>query len=66
MVDFVDTFGVGSFPHAVDADGAIWSGFGVFTQPSWAFVSADGSVEVLLGALGDAGLRDRIEDLLAG
>lgn len=66
MADFVEQFGLGSFPHAADADGSIWRSFGVTTQPAWAFVDDDGSFEVLVGALGADGLRSRIESLLAG
>lgn len=65
MIDFVEQFELEGFPHAVDADGAIWGGFGVITQPAWAFVDDDGSVEVLLGGLGAEGLRSRVEGLLA-
>ena len=66
MVAFVDDGGVGGFDHVVDADGALWQAYGVATQPAWAFVDDGGSLTTALGGLGEEGLTERVEALLAG
>lgn len=63
MEVFVADTGTGSFAHLVDDDGSLWERFGVTYQPAYAFIGADGSVEVLIGALGDT-LAERAEALL--
>ena len=55
--NFITNRGVGAFDHAVDEGGDVWSYYGVWTQPSFAFISAEGEVEVFLGAMGADGLR---------
>ena len=65
MRDFVDRHDLGFFPHAVDEDGDLWSAFGVRAQPAWVFVAADGSSEIVFGALSEADLTDRLEALEA-
>ncbi|MGQ0465711.1 MAG: redoxin domain-containing protein [Sporichthyaceae bacterium] len=61
MARFVSDTGVGGFRHAVDADGGLWSRFGVIGQPSFAFIGSDGKVEVVPGVLSEADLDKRIE-----
>ena len=63
--EFIDALGVDAFPHAVDDDGAIWVGYGVNTQPAFAFVNDDGTVETHIGPLGVEGLSSRLEALQA-
>lgn len=65
MQDFVSDTGVGGFEHAVDPDGSIWTSFGVFSQPSYVFVDADGEARTLVGGLGGDTLRV-VADTLAG
>ncbi len=65
IADFIQTFDVGSFPHVIDVDGSVWAGFRINTQPSFVFVNSDGTVETHVGALGVAGLSDRLDLLLA-
>jgi len=65
MEAFVDETGTGELTHLVDGDGSIWSGFGVFGQPAFAFISADGDVDVVVGTLGGSALRDRMDSLVA-
>jgi len=55
---------VQGFDHAVDGSGDIWSFYGIFTQPSFAFINDDGQVEVYLGAMGLEGLSTVIEEKL--
>ena len=62
--EFVEQFEVGGFDHAVDESGEIWSYYGIFTQPSFAFIDDDGQVSVFLGAMGFDGLSSTIEETL--
>lgn len=64
MARFVADTDVGAFEHAVDADGGVWSGFKVISQPSFAFIHPDGSIETVTGSLGAKGLEKRIADLM--
>lgn len=65
MEIFVTQTGVGGFPHVADEDGDIWETYDIGSQPAWVFINDDGSFESLLGALGEDGLSDRVETLLA-
>lgn len=66
MEDFVDRHGLSGFPHAVDADGAIWSDFEVTSQSVFVFVNDDGSVSrTEYGVQGRAALDAAVDDLLA-
>ena len=51
MKQFVADTGVGGFEHVVDADGQIFTEFGVVSQPSFAFIDAAGAVEMVNGSL---------------
>lgn len=63
MERFVADTGTGELRHAVDADGAIWKGFGVVGQPAFAFADDDGTVEVVNGGLGLEALTERMAEL---
>jgi hypothetical protein len=63
--DFVADLDVGSFPHVVDDKLEIWGAYGVRSQPTFAFLNDDGTVEVRGGSLGVEGLGERIEELIA-
>lgn len=63
MRDFVSTYGVGSFPHLNDLDGAVWQRFGVTVQPAYAFVGEDGSVELVKHTLSEQELTERVDAL---
>jgi len=65
IVDFVDDTGTRSLTHVPDLNGDIWSAFGVYGQPAFAFIDDDGSVEVFIGGLGGDALADRIDQLIA-
>lgn len=64
MQRFIDDTGTGSITHVADVGGDIWSEFGVFAQPAFAFVTTDGDVEVFVGSLGERALVERIEALI--
>ncbi|MBA3620362.1 MAG: redoxin domain-containing protein [Acidothermales bacterium] len=51
MKQFVADTGLGDVTHVVDADGRIWSTFGVVEQPAFAFIDAAGDVEVVNGTM---------------
>lgn len=48
-----------------DAQRDVWAEFGVRSQPAWAFIDDDGTVEVHRGSLGESGLNERIDQLIA-
>jgi hypothetical protein len=57
---------VTGFEHAVDEDGSLWSSYEITTQPSFVFINDDGQASTHVGALGVAGLQERLDALLAG
>ncbi|MDN5858683.1 MAG: protein disulfide oxidoreductase [Pseudonocardia sp.] len=63
MREFVAKYGLGSFPHLADLDASVWARFGVITQPAFAFIGADGSVDMVMGVLSEEELAARVEAL---
>lgn len=61
--DFVERHGLTTFPNAADEDGALRARLGVVGQPTWIFVSSDGSAEKVFGPLGEDGLVERMDAL---
>ncbi|MBT8208297.1 MAG: hypothetical protein KJO18_08495 [Acidimicrobiia bacterium] len=61
--DFITTLDVGSFKHAVDDDGTLWSSYGITTQPSFIFMDDSGDMTTHVGALGLEGLSDQLSAL---
>jgi thiol-disulfide isomerase/thioredoxin len=49
MQAFVEDTGSASIPHVADVDGAVFTRFDVVQQDTFAFVSADGTVELVDG-----------------
>ncbi|MDW3217899.1 MAG: hypothetical protein R8F63_04735 [Acidimicrobiales bacterium] len=64
MEEFISTTGVGGFPHVQDLGNDVWARYEIRTQPRFAFIDDDGSVEIT-AALGESGLRERIAALAA-
>lgn len=64
MKQFVTDTGVGGLEHVVDADGEIWSTYGVVSQPSFAFIDAKGNVETFSGSLTGEQLESQARSLL--
>jgi len=60
MQQFVDTYPVGGFTHLADTDGAVWAKFGVTYQPAYAFVDADGGIDVVKASMSEAELTERV------
>ena len=66
IIEFVDERGVGAFDHVIDdADGSVWAAYGFSSQPAFAFLNDDGTMETHLGALGVSGMSSRIDTLIA-
>ncbi|MGI9603805.1 MAG: redoxin domain-containing protein [Acidimicrobiales bacterium] len=65
MEEFVSTYGVSEFPHIADDDTSIWADFGVTSQPAFAFINDDGSVEVSISSFGEDGLTEKANALIA-
>lgn len=63
MREFVDRFSLGTFPHLADTDASVWKRFDVNYQPAYAFVSADGTVEVEKELLEPEELMNRVRAL---
>ncbi len=63
MQRFVDEYPVKGFSNLADPDGAVWAKFGVAQQPAYAFISANGNIDVVSGSLPDATLTERITAL---
>jgi len=55
---------VGGFDHIADPDLEVWREFGITSQPSFAFINDDGTVESRPGAMGLEGLTTRINELI--
>jgi thiol-disulfide isomerase/thioredoxin len=60
---FVDKYRVGGFPHLADTDGTVWAKFGVAQQPAYAFIRADGDVQVVRHSLSAPGLTEQVTAL---
>ena len=64
MKKFVADHRMTGFPHLADLDGSVWKRFGVTAQPTFAFVRADGAVELLTGAPTEEQLDERVSALV--
>ena len=64
MQEFEDRHGL-TFPSLRDSDGSLFAHFGVTNQPAWVFVSADGTADVVPGALAEDELAERLQALAA-
>lgn len=55
---------VTGFDHLLDPDLEIWREFSIRSQPAFAFINDDGTVESRVGAMGLEGLTERITELI--
>ena len=63
MESFVDRHGLQDMVTVADVSGEVWERFGVFGQPTWAYVDGEtGRVEVRFGALGSEGVLQALAD----
>jgi thiol-disulfide isomerase/thioredoxin len=65
MQDFVAKYQLGFFPQLADVNASVWRQFGVTAQPAFAFVSKDGSVDVVKNGLSEPDLAQRVITLAA-
>jgi peroxiredoxin len=65
MQDFVERHGLGGMDHIADHDLEVWDRYGIAYQPAWVFISPDGEVDVVAGALAGEGLAARLDELIA-
>jgi thiol-disulfide isomerase/thioredoxin len=63
MQSFANKYGVGVFTNIADVSGAVWQRFGVTAQPAFAFVGADGAVEVVRRSVSEPELGTRVSAL---
>lgn len=63
--EFIEVLPVEGFDHVVDEDGSLWASYGILSQPAFAFLNDDGTVDTHNGALGETALSDKIDTLLA-
>ncbi len=63
MRGFVGDTGTGAITHVVDADGALWSRFGVVAQPAFVFVDRSGAARSFSGPMDAAELRTALGEL---
>lgn len=66
MQAFVSDTGTESLTHIADTGGEIYTGFGVTSQTTFAFVDDDGSIEIVRGPLDESELRERTQALIDG
>lgn len=66
MQGFVSDTGTESLTHLADTEGAIYSGFGVASQTTFAFINDDGTIEIVPGPLSTDELRSRTQALVDG
>jgi thiol-disulfide isomerase/thioredoxin len=66
MQAFVSDTGTESLTHIADTGGEIYTGFGVSSQTTFAFVDDDGSIEIVRGPLDESELRERTQALVDG
>ena len=63
MKTFVSDTGIENFSQLADPDAEVWSVFGVAAQPAFAFISADGSIEIVQGSLDENAILERAATL---
>lgn len=64
MQGFVADTGTEGLTHVADTDGAVYTGFGVASQTTYAFVDDDGTIEVVPGPISEDELRERTTALV--
>ena len=63
MEAFVDDTDLAELRHLADEDALVWADFGVAAQPAFAFIGADGSLEIVQGSLGADQIIERAREL---
>jgi peroxiredoxin len=63
MREFVTRYGIGSFTNLADTNASVWQRFGVTSQPAYAFIRRDGTVDTVKGSLSEDELASRVHQL---
>ena len=63
MKTFVSDTGIENFTQLADPDAKVWGVFGVASQPAFAFISADGSIEIIQGSIDEKEILERAATL---
>ena len=65
MQEFIGRNGVRGFQHVFDDELEIWREHGVNSQPAFVFIDADGNAETIVSRMGEDGLTERLDALIA-
>ena len=63
MKDFVTRYHTGSFTNIADTNAALWQRFGITEQPGYAFISPQGTVEIVKTPMEDDELAAKVDQL---
>jgi peroxiredoxin len=63
MREFVKNYGIGSFTNLADTNASVWQRFGVTSQPAYAFIRPNGTVETVKSSLSEDELASRVHQL---
>lgn len=63
MDTFVQDTGLTGMRHVSDENAEVWADFGVAAQPAFAFISANGSIEIVQGSLDTEQIVERARGL---
>lgn len=66
MQGFIEARGVGEFPHIADVSGDVWGAFNIRSQPAFVFINEDGTIAATTGVLGESGIAEQLDALIAG
>lgn len=64
MQGFVADTGTGDLTHIADTEGSVYSGFGVTSQTTFAFIDDSGQIDVVPGPLTEDEVRERTRALV--
>ncbi|MGE0880885.1 MAG: TlpA family protein disulfide reductase [Acidimicrobiia bacterium] len=64
MRKFVSETRTSAFVHLDDTNGTIWKAYGIYAQPSFAFITAGGRVQTFTGSLDAKSLAKVIDQLI--
>ncbi|WP_230209310.1 thioredoxin domain-containing protein [Nostocoides sp. HKS02] len=63
---FVNQTHAGAFPQLADVNNVLWKRFAVSAQPAFAFITATGGTNLVVGSIDQQSLRARVAQLTAG
>jgi thiol-disulfide isomerase/thioredoxin len=63
MKAFVSDTGIENFTQLADPDAQVWGVFGVASQPAFAFIGANGSIDIVQGSIDEKEILERAATL---